>query len=145
MNKCAWLRFSKFAIVGLMGVALQLSLLALLTKHFRMLPVMATALAVEITLLHNFLWHERFTWRERRLKDFRQRARRLCRFHLGNGLVSLLGNTSLSYCLVVRLNAPPLPSAFASIALCSLANFALADRWVYDSSQQNRHFLSHHR
>ena len=133
MKKRAWLRFARFAVVGLLGVALQLSLLALLTKYFRMLPVTATALAVEITLLHNFLWHERFTWRDRRRKDFRQRALRLCRFHLGNGLVSLLGNTSLSYCLVERLNAPLLPSALASIAVCSLVNFALADCWVYDN------------
>ena len=143
MKKRAWPRFARFTLVGLLGVALQLSLLALLTKHFRMPPVTATVLAVEITLLHNFLWHERFTWRDRRFKNFRQRALRLWRFQLGNGLVSLLGNTSLTYCLVERLDAPPLPSALVSIALCSLANFALADRWVYDSSQQRRHLLSH--
>jgi putative flippase GtrA len=124
-------RFARFTLVGLFGIALQLSLLSLLTNHFLLRPVTATALAVEITLLHNFLWHECFTWPDRTMQNLRLRALRLYRFHLCNGLVSLLGNTFVTYCLVDHLSAPPIPSALASIGLCGLANFALADRWVY--------------
>ena len=132
MSGRVWSRFARFALVGSMGVGLQLSLFVLLTKSFHMTPIAAVALAVETTVLHNFLWHERFTWRDRTIRNFRGRIVRLWRFHLSNGLVSLLGNASVTYCLVERLNAAPLPSAVASIALCSVANFALADRWVYD-------------
>ncbi len=126
-----WVRFGKFNLVGSLGAALQLLLLYFMTKYFRMSAVSTTALAVEIAVLHNFLWHERFTWRDRRLKNIRQRARRLWRFHAGNGLISLLGNTLLTYCLVERLKAPILPSAVGAIALCSVANFLVADHWVY--------------
>jgi putative flippase GtrA len=97
--------------------------------HLR--DLLAAPLAVELALLHNFAWHERFTWRDRSLKNLSQRAIRLWRFHLANGLVSLLGNTLVIYCLVERLKAPVLPSAAAAIALCALANFLLADRWVF--------------
>jgi putative flippase GtrA len=58
-------------------------------------------------------------------------ALRLWRFHAGNGLVSLAGNTALMYCLVERLKAPVLPAAMGAIVICSLANFLIADRWVF--------------
>jgi putative flippase GtrA len=60
-------------------------------------------------------------------------ALRLWRFHAGNGLVSLAGNTVLVYCLVERLKIPVMPAAAGTIVLCSLANFLIADRWVFRS------------
>ena len=80
-------------------------------------------------MLHNFMWHERFTWPDRRVKQ--QMARRLWRFHAANGLVSFIGNTILMYCLADRLNVPVARSAIAAILVCSFANFLIADRWVY--------------
>jgi putative flippase GtrA len=124
-------RFGVFSLVGLLGIGLQLSLLTLLTKKFGLPTAVATAVAVEITLLHNFLWHQQFTWSDRRPTELRQRFQRLWRFHLGNGLVSLVGNTTLNYLLVDRMKFAALPSALASIAVCSIINFMLADRWVY--------------
>jgi dolichol-phosphate mannosyltransferase len=126
-----WSRFGRFNIVGLLGAALQLLLLAVLTRWFRVSVIAATPLAVEIVVLHNFVWHERFTWRDRRFNSMRQRALGLWRFHAGNGLTSLLGNMILSYCFVERLNFPVMPSAAGAIVLCSLVNFFLADRWAY--------------
>src|SRR5262249_23555886 len=98
-----------------------------LTRRFHLTGVRATPIAVEITVLHNFLWHERFTWRNRGQTSFR----RLCHFHASNALISLIGNTALTYCFTEWLRAPALLSAIAAIALCAPANFLLADRWVY--------------
>jgi putative flippase GtrA len=124
-------RFGRFSLVGFMGAILQLALISLLTKSFGVLSTSATPVAVEITVLHNFIWHERFTWDNRGSKGSRQLALRLGRFHAGNGFVSLAGNTILMYCLVERLRAPTLPAAIGAIVLCSLANFLIADRWVF--------------
>lgn len=125
-------RFGKFNLVGLLGAALQVLLFYLLIRHFRLPEAPATMVAVELVVLHNFFWHERFTWRDRGLRNLRRRALRLWRFHLGNGLVSLVGNAALTHVLVDWLQAPAVPSAVAAIALCAPANFLLADRWVYD-------------
>lgn len=114
-----------------MGALLQLMLVFLLTNYFGVLSTAATLVAIEITILHNFMWHERFTWGNRGPKKSRRLALRLWRFHAGNGLVSLAGNTVLMYCLVERLKAPILPAAIGAIVLCSLANFLIADRWVF--------------
>lgn len=123
-------RFVLFMLVGLMGVLLQLCVLTLLTRAIHVSAVAAAAVAVETTLLHNFLWHERLTWRDRASQA--SRVHRLWRFQLSNGAVSLFGNTFLTYCFVDRLHASTLLSAVASIGVCGLANFTLADRWVYD-------------
>jgi putative flippase GtrA len=126
-----WSRFGKFNLVGLLGAALQLLLLLAFTKSFGLSAVIATPLVVELVILHNFAWHERFTWRDRKVKSTRRRLIMLARFHAGNGLISLFGNTTLMYLFVQRLKAPTLPSAIASIAICSLFNFLVADQWVY--------------
>jgi putative flippase GtrA len=118
----------------MMGATLQLLLVWLFTKHFGILSSVATPLAIEITILHNFLWHERFTWSGRGPKGSRQGAFRLWRFHAANGLISLGGNTILMYCLVERLHAPTMPTAIGGIILFSLANYFVADRWVYTNA-----------
>lgn len=127
-------RLGKFNLVGLLGAVLQLLLLYVFTKRLHVSAIAATPIAVEIVVLHNFAWHERLTWRDRELRSGRQRIARLWRFHVGNGLTSVVGNTALVYCLVERLRAPVLPSAIAAILFCSLINFFLADQWVYKST-----------
>jgi dolichol-phosphate mannosyltransferase len=123
-------RFGRFGLVGLMGAVVQLTLLSLLTK-FGMIGIVATPVAVEIAILHNFIWHERFTWRDHGSISFRKRTARLWRFHAANGLISLVGNTMLMHCLVTRFQVPTLPAAMGAIAFCSLANFFAANHWVY--------------
>ena len=130
MTGVGW-RFGRFSLVGLMGALLQLTLVFLLTKYLQVLSTAATLVAVEFTILHNFIWHERFTWGKRGPESSGEIALRLWRFHAGNGLVSLAGNTILMYWLVERLKAPVLPAATGAIAICSLANFLIADRWVF--------------
>lgn len=129
LRQCA--RFARFSLAGVLGGALQVLLFDLLIKCVHLPGVAATPIAVELVLLNNFFWHERFTWRDRDPAGTLQRAVRLWRFHAGNALVSLAGNTGLTYVLVELLKAPVLPSAAAAIAVCAPINFLLADRWVY--------------
>ena len=124
-------RFGRFSLAGALGAGVQVTVFALLVKRLHLAGAAAAPIAVETALLHNFLWHERFTWADRPSPGWRARAARLWRFHAANGLVSLAGNTVLTWALVDCLGAPGLPSAAAAIALCAPLNFWLADRWVY--------------
>lgn len=128
-GQCA--RFGKFGLMGALGAVLQVVLFEILLKGFHLQGVAAAPIAVEMVLINNFFWHERFTWRDREVGGLRQRAIRLWRFHAANGLVSLAGNTVLTYVLVQQLQAPAVPSAVAAIGVCAPVNFWLADRWVY--------------
>src|SRR5262249_26235441 len=56
---------ARFCFVGLIGFGVQVLALALLTHvaHWTWPP--ATIAAVECAIVHNYWWHERWTWRER--------------------------------------------------------------------------------
>ena len=122
-------RFLRFNGVGVLGFALQLGVLALLLRagvHY----LAATALAVELAVLHNFAWHERWTWRDRPAESGGRTAR-LWRFHAANGLISLAGNLLLMRLLVGLLDMPPVPANLLSVLLCALVNFTASDRFVF--------------
>jgi len=54
-----WLKFN--AVAGL-GIGVQLGVLALLAGACGINYLAATVIAVETAVLHNFAWHERYTW-----------------------------------------------------------------------------------
>src|SRR3954469_20693826 len=115
------MRFWRFNGVGVIGFAVQLGVLAVLL-HVGMHYLAATALAVEAAVLHNFLWHEQWTWRDRPAAG-RARLSRLWRFHALNGVVSLAGNLLLMRLLVGLLGMPPIPANVAAVLACALVNF----------------------
>ena len=124
-------RFGLFSLVGALGALVQVTMFGVLVKGMHWPPIAAMPVAVELAVLHNFLWHERFTWRDRTLTRARQRLVRFWRFHLANGLVSVAGNTGLAWCLVEGLGLPALWSAGIAIAVCAPVNYFSADRWVF--------------
>ena len=125
------IRWLKFNAVGAMGIGVQLGCLALLVSGLGMNYLPATALAVEAAVLHNFVWHERFTWKDRAAGGPRGVAMRLLRFHAGNGAVSILGNLALMRLLVGTLHLKYLLANGVTIALCALLNFALGEWFVF--------------
>jgi len=123
-------RFLKFNSVGVAGFAVQMTVLAALL-HSGVHYLGATALAVEAAVLHNFVWHERWTWRDRQAAAGRGRFARLWRFHALNGLVSLSGNVLLMRLFVGTLGVPPIPANIVAVMACSLVNYFGSDRIVF--------------
>jgi putative flippase GtrA len=121
----------KFSAVGLLGVGVQMGCFALFDSGLGLHYLAATVLAVEAAVLHNFVWHERYTWRDRPHTGARDLANRLARFHAGNGLVSILGNLALMRLLVGALGVNHYVASGASIAICSLLNFAISEWFVF--------------
>jgi len=58
-------RWCKFNLVGGVGIAVQFAALFILKSVLDFNYLVATALAVEAAVLHNFVWHEHFTWDDR--------------------------------------------------------------------------------
>jgi len=128
-------RWLKFNFVGGLGILVQLASLALLVRGLHVVYLWATAIAVETAVLHNFIWHERYTWKDRTGKVGGGGARaigmRLLRFHAGNGLISIVGNLALMRLFVGTLGFPTLTSNIAAIAICALLNFAASEWCVF--------------
>jgi dolichol-phosphate mannosyltransferase len=122
-------RFVRFNSVGAGGFLLQIGVLAALL-HVGVHYLAATALAVETAVLHNFLWHERWTWRDRPASG-RRRLARLARFHALNGLVSLVGNLLLMRLFVGSFGLPAIPANLLAVIACALVNYVASDRLVF--------------
>jgi putative flippase GtrA len=126
----AFVRWMKFNAVGAIGIGVQMGSLAILWGLLRVNYLIATGLAVEIAVLHNFVWHERWTWKDR--TGIRRGVfGRLLRFNLSNGLVSLVVNLALMRLLVGRFHLQPLLANLLAITAGSLANFFLSDWFVF--------------
>ncbi len=136
----SFMRWWRFNLVGAAGVAVQLAALALLNlcapRHY----MVNTTAALEITLLHNFAWHVRYTWRDR--SGSSRPGASLLRFHLSNGAVSLVGNLGLMRVLVEGAHLPVLAANAIAIVCCSLVNFLLGDRWVFAAPRIPRGLIS---
>jgi putative flippase GtrA len=120
-----WLRFNA---VGAIGVGVQLAVLTILKSGLGTNYLLATALAVEAAVVHNFFWHERYTWADRPSTD---RLSRLAKFNLSTGTFSILGNVLAMKVFVDGLGANYLAANLLSIAVCSILNFFVADRFVF--------------
>ena len=139
-------RWLKFNFVGAIGIGVQFAALFLLKTVLGFDYLFATAFAVEAAVVHNFVWHEQFTWADRiksdRIKSDRIRLEglppswrdslpRFLRFNLTTGAVSIIGNLALMKVMVGEGHVNYLLANAIAIALCSIANFLVSDEWVF--------------
>jgi putative flippase GtrA len=131
MTRSGWrstaMRWLKFNLVGGIGIAVQLLALVLLKAVLQVNYLVVTALAVETAVIHNFLWHERFTWADRTGAGFT----RFLKFNLTTGLFSISGNLLLMKLLVGFGHLNYLPANGIAITACSVVNFLVSDGFVF--------------
>jgi dolichol-phosphate mannosyltransferase len=128
-------RPAKFTMVGSIGIVVQLAALEALTAlgcHY----LWATGLAVEAAVLHNFMWHQRFTWSDRGSSRLTETGVRMLRFHLSNGAISIFGSLFLVRWFVGQMGMRLFAANLLTIAACSVGNFLASDRWVFLSPVQ---------
>ena len=68
-------RFVLYCLVGGLGVLVNLAAMSVLFYGFRIHAVAASVLASVIAMIHNFLWHDRVTWKEHRQAGWRKTLR----------------------------------------------------------------------
>jgi putative flippase GtrA len=122
------IRWLKFNAVGGIGIGVQLLALALLKGALHLDYLLATALAVEAAVVHNFIWHERFTWADRVAS---RALGRFVKFNFTTGAFSILGNLLLMKLMVGFGHVNYLTANATTIAVCSLVNFLVSDTFVF--------------
>ena len=140
--RSTFVRWLKFNFVGGIGIVVQFAALFLLKGVFHLHYLFATAVAVEAAVVHNFVWHEQFTWVDRTKSGrtesgptqalWRRSLLRFVRFNLTTGAVSIVGNLGLMKILVGQGHMNYLLANGIAIVLCSLANFLVSDGWVFE-------------
>jgi putative flippase GtrA len=125
-------RGAAFVAVGSLGFIVQLLTLGGLTVMAGWPYIPAAALGVELAVLNNFFWHQRWTWHDR-MSDGHV-VNRVARYHASTGLTSV-GNVLMTAAGVELLGLHPIAATAAAVVATSFSNFILSDRWVFRSGR----------
>lgn len=121
-------RMSRFAAVGLLGTVVNLTVMWLLVGGLVDVGyVLASVIAAELSILHNFLMQERFVFRDVRRGSW---ARRLGQFLAFNN-VEALARVPLLVLLVDGLGAGAVAGQALLVAVAFLGRFLFTSRVVY--------------
>lgn len=116
--------------VSALGLGLQLATLVTLTRGFGVHYWVATAAGVQAAIINNFIWHERWTWRDR-VDRSRPWHVRLLRFTAATGTSSFLGNLVFTTLYVHAFELPVALSNLFAVGSTSLLNYLALDRVIF--------------
>jgi putative flippase GtrA len=117
-------RMLRFAVVGAAGIAVNTAALYLLYRWLRVPLVVASAAAVELTVVHNYFLNDRWT--------FAVRAPSIRRF--GKFNVSMLGGLAVNVLVLwtlMRGGVHLLPANLLAIGAAFAVNYASSTLWVW--------------
>ncbi|MFP4118709.1 MAG: glycosyltransferase [Candidatus Woesearchaeota archaeon] len=121
-------KFLKFAVVGTSGAIVNFGLLIALTEIAGMYYVFSSAIAVETSIVTNFLLNNFWTWRKNNHEN--GFFGRFLRFNLVS-LVALALNVSVLYLLTEYVGLWYVLANFFGILAGMLVNFTINDRWTF--------------
>jgi len=131
-------RILKFGVVGVSGVVVNLGIYAFLREYVEMQDFLARAIAIEISILNNFIWNFLWTWSDRG-RTLKNLPDRLLKYHGSTFIASFIVTLGIGW-LVLKL-LPDMAmidyiSHTVGIAAGMVANFLLSDKWVFNSQKK---------
>jgi putative flippase GtrA len=125
-------RILKYNSVSAFGLPLKFTVLTALVELAGADYLAATAVAVEIVILHNFVWHLRWTWRDRSFALSRRGVLfRFCLFQCGAGAIAMTSNLVSMRLLVGSAGLHYLAAAVAATIVAGTANFLFSEFVVF--------------
>lgn len=149
-------RIGKFGLIGILGVAVNFGLFILFRDALDIPDFFAKSLAIELSILHNFAWNFAWTWADRG-RSIKILWQRLLKYHGSTFIASFLITIAVSYAMrwwvVGHVDWDSLLSHFLipslgqerwvayisyliGIGAGMIANFIMADRWVFRVAKQ---------
>ena len=122
-------RIGVFNLVGTGGFAVQMTVLAVLTRVFGWSYPMATLVGIELAILHNYWGHSRWTWADRRSPSGNGVAR-LLRYQTVKSAV-LAMNLGITMALVSGARLEPEVANLCAVGVCSVFSYVLSDRLIF--------------
>ena len=120
-------RLIRFGVVGLTGVGVNLVMIQVLYAHLHWSAFLSSALAVELSVVNNFVWNNRWTFEQRTVSPIR-----FVRFNLVS-LGGLLITSAIFTGLVQYLEVYYLVAQLVGIAAATGWNFFASVFWTWAS------------
>jgi dolichol-phosphate mannosyltransferase len=117
----------KFLVVGSIGTLVNLSVLYVLRYFLSVEHLIASALSIEASIINNYILHELWTFKDRRLGSW---LVRLLKFH-GSTTLAVTTQYVVSQLLHYVLGVESIISQFVGILLGFVINYILSTRFVW--------------
>lgn len=124
-------RGTKFNLVGWMGMLVNSGCLYLFKGILGIPLIPASMMAIEIAIIHNFIWHRYWTWKDRNGNSNQSFLRQLLTYNLITGLVDLLVNVSVLWLLTTAFGVYYLISNIAGMIAGPFIKFWLNEKIVF--------------
>ena len=123
--------FIRYCIVGTLGVLVNFSVYFSLTRYFQWLPELASPMAIELSIISNFICHNFWTF----VKRTKQAVfiNRFFKFHIVAGIAGII-NYAFFITLINALIINDLISLFLGIAIGTVFNYAGNSLWTFRKS-----------
>ncbi len=124
-------RMLRFGVVGASGVLVNQGLLMALHGGLGLHLWLASPLAIEASILSNFLLNSTWTWRVRERRPAARWLQLALQYHAATAASAFLGNVGVLLALVHGLGVNYRLANLVGIAAASLANFLAGELWVF--------------
>jgi dolichol-phosphate mannosyltransferase len=124
-------RFLRFGIVGAVGVVINMGFYTLLYDLVHIYDLIAGAIAIELSILNNFILNDRWTFRDRATKGWKTWFKRCLAFHLSSGLVAMLAQLLTLYVLTRFLGMWDKLAYLIGIGIGALANYIICNHLIF--------------
>ncbi len=125
-------KFFKFCIVGASGVIVNMGLLYLLTELAGLYYLVSSAIAIEISIITNFLLNNAWTWRKQKTKS--SFLKKMLKFNAVS-LVALGINFGALLFFTEVIGLWYIFSNLIGIALATIINYGLNDKWTFKETK----------
>jgi len=125
-----WKKVFKFGIVGLSGIVVNLAILYLLVEYASVNKDLASPVAIEISILNNFIWNDFWTFCSDENRKYSRRWHRLVAFNVVSAGGALI-NYGIFLVLTAWFGVYYLAAQFIGILLGFIWNFMVNRRFTW--------------
>ena len=119
-------RIIKFGTIGFSGVIVNLGSLYILVQFFHISPKIAGAISIELSILNNYFWHSRWTFKDRGEKG----VIGLIKYNIATIITSQAGNY-IVYLLLLKTGLHYILAEILGIGAGAIFNYLFANFWVF--------------
>ena len=123
-------RFEKFCLVGLSGIIINLGLLYIFVEFFHIQKVWAFTFSILISILTNYFFNSRFTYRDNRSHSRKESLKRLS-YYYTFAAITMFVNLAIYHELINNFGVNYILAGFLGIIITALLNFLLVTRIIW--------------
>jgi dolichol-phosphate mannosyltransferase len=129
-------RFIKFGLVGTWGFVVNMFFLWFMTENAGLYYLLSSIIAIEISLVNNFVLNDLWTWRDRGKEGRKEYFKRMFKYHVSAG-AAMLANLLVLWILTEVFHLYYLASNVFGILCGMLLNYFINDRWTFKHRKES--------